>query len=152
MQSNIEYDIIGSQSSKATLTKNYSDNRDSVLAKDFDKMTLDIDYDVHDSEDDRAVEILIEFLDENDNVVSRYAAQNAATDELQIFTNDENGYPIVVPGDRAETAGAEIKAQFSFEFTAHKVRISAREQEGDPGSDPSSNFGAVYIQGTLKTI
>lgn len=150
-----EYIAIGSRSAtgvitKATLTAAYTGNAKTLLTHGFTGLHLDIIYTPQAAQTDRWAEIILESLDEYDNVIGTRSVEIASPSERDIYSNRQNRMPIVVPGEKSETAAQTITADSDCNINAYKTRISVRENSG--AGTPVNNFGTVFVVARLDNL
>ncbi len=126
------------------LTADAADNKKPLFAHGLKELHLDILYTPQAAQTTRFLEVFIKSLDEYGNVLSTKSTIVNGVSEIDVFTNRQSGMPIVVPGEKSESAGNVIKADYDCDINAYTVEISVREN--DTGGTPAANFGSLFMK------
>jgi hypothetical protein len=139
----ISYDVLGTATTGATLTDAYSGNTKTIEStRYFDVLHLDIKYTPKAAETNRYAKILVEYSNDGGTTYFPISTQANTTTNVLVYDND-TGVDIIFPGDMTSTGGISYSGSAEFNFTADKIKISAKE-------DSAGNHGTLYIRATLR--
>lgn len=143
------YDLVGSASSAATLTDDYTDNTKTVLSKYLPNINLSGKYTPKAGQTDRVMYIQIEASNDNGTTFYQLATKLEGTDNIKIYVLDSalatgsNQIPITIPGELVSTGGNSYEFSFDFTLQADYIKFSVKE-------DGQDNFGTANLRVSLS--
>ncbi len=130
--------VIGTPTTPITLAATY-DTPIEITAGYFNKLALKLNYIPLTGESNRYVTLKVEFTSDDGvtwQELSNVAATPTETDIYDSATLD-------FPADHTTTGGVTYTGSIQIPIACDKVRISVKESG-------SSNFGTMYVRGTLQ--
>lgn len=141
------YDAIGNATTPATLTAAYAANTKIMVAKNFAKLHLDINYTPLALQTDRLLYLLIELSNDGGLTFFPMANSQASTDGIYLYEDGVDGavgLPLVIPGDSTSTGGTLYRGFYETFITGDQVRVSVKESG-------AGNNGTAYVRATLTS-